>query len=342
MIYDLIAIGAGPAGSVTARTVASAGFRVLLLEKNKACRSPCAGYISNSINFQSPDSIIIQSRISRMRVYFPDLSHHDFELNGFVVDRSSYDMELVRQAKESGANVRWNSRVTEINRDGVKFVNGNAYGRIIIGTDGVFSRTALLLGLGKQNFALCAQYHLKGISPLSRTCEIFFNNDHAPGGYAWIYPTGEDSAKVGVGITKGDPHKYLDHFINTQKGSGRLDGKKTECITGALPTGGLRDKLVFGNIMLAGDSAGMADPVTGAGINNAILAGEIAGRSIIDALEKNDLALLLNYEKKIRKLLGKPLGRALEKRKRLDFCSTNEDLQEHLPEFWVTFKKYWE
>jgi len=88
------------------------------------------------------------------------------------------------------------------------------------------------------------------------------------------------------------------------------------------------------NVLLAGDSAGMADPVTGGGINNAILAGEIAGKTIIDALEKDDITLLTNYETKIRRMLGKPLGRSLEKRKKMDICFTNELLQEQLPELW--------
>jgi len=98
-MYDVIVIGAGPAGAVTARTAASAGFQVLLLEKNTTCRSPCAGYISNTINLEPPDGSIIQSGITKMRTYFPDLSYHDFQLNGFVVDRPSFDMKLAGKAK---------------------------------------------------------------------------------------------------------------------------------------------------------------------------------------------------------------------------------------------------
>jgi len=339
-MYDVIVIGAGPAGAVTARTAASAGFQVLLLEKNTTCRSPCAGYISNTINLEPPDGSIIQSGITKMRTYFPDLSYHDFQLNGFVVDRPSFDMKLAGKAKESGAEIKWNCAVSDFIPNGVKFHGGSASGKIIVGADGIFSKTASLLGLERQRFAASAQYHLKGIHPLSKTCEIFFDNNYAPGGYAWIYPTGKDSAKVGVGVTKVNPRKYLDDFISNA--SEQLDGEKTEFITGALPIGGLRERLVFGNVLLAGDSAGMADPVTGAGINNAILAGEIAGRTIIDALEKDDMALLTNYETKIRRMLGKPLGRSLEKRKKMDICFTNELLQEHLPELWVTFEKYWE
>ncbi len=86
----------------------------------------------------------------------------------------------------------------------------------------------------------------------------------------------------------------------------------------------------------------MADPVTGAGINNAMLAGEMAGRTIIKSLENDDIGHLADYEIKIKRLLGRPLARALEKRKMLEACASNEQLQEQLPELWVTFKQYWE
>jgi digeranylgeranylglycerophospholipid reductase len=336
-MYDVIVIGAGPAGAVTSRMVSSAGYRVLLLEKNETCRSPCAGYISNTINLEPVDDAIIQSGITNMRVYFPDMTFHDFRLNGFVVDRHLFDMELVRRSQASGTEVRWSSHVTEISSEKssgeVKFRTEKSSARIIVGTDGVFSKTASLMGLKKQRFAACAQYHLRGIQPLSQTGEIFFNAEYAPGGYAWIYPTGKDSAKVGIGVTCSNPHKYLDKYIECLNVSGRLSGTKTEFITGALPIGGL---------LLVGDSAGMADPITGAGIQNAILAGEVAGKTIIQALENYDIELLSNYETRIRKLLGRPLGRGLDKRKKMDTCSNNELLQKYLPELWVTFKKYWE
>jgi len=238
--------------------------------------------------------------------------------------------------------IRWGSPLQEIVPGGVKFCDGMAKGKIIVGADGVFSKTASLLGFEKQKFAVCAQYHLKGIKPLLQTCEIFFNSDYAPGGYVWIYPTGKDSAKVGVGVTQGYPRAYLEKFISDTPFSDRLDGRKTEYIVGALPIGGLREKLCCGNVLLVGDSAGMADPVTGAGINNAMLASEIAGKTIVKALESNDMEILSEYETKIRRLLGKPFARALEKRKILDVCyASNELLQENLPELWVTFRQYW-
>ncbi|NJD77328.1 MAG: NAD(P)/FAD-dependent oxidoreductase [Candidatus Methanoperedens sp.] len=357
-MYDAIIIGAGPAGSVTAATVAKAGYRTLILEKNSRCRSPCAGYINSTINMEIPAGDFIQSKITKMRTYLPDSSFHDFVLNGFVVDRPSFDMSLAMKANDAGAQIKWDAPLTGLVPGSVKFRGGDAKGKIIVGADGVFSRTASFLGLKKQKIAVCAQYRLKGIKPLHDTAEIFFNTDYAPGGYAWIYPAGKDSAKVGVGVTgTKSPRMYLESFIRQSGVADRLGGRMPdsrtpdsrmpdsriiEYITGALPVGGLREKLCFGNVLLAGDSAGMADPITGAGINNALLAGEIAGKTIVEALENDDMTLLPRYESKIKKLLGRPLSRSLEKRKKLECCQNNEILQQHLPGLWVTFREYWD
>jgi digeranylgeranylglycerophospholipid reductase len=347
-MYDVIVIGAGPAGSVTARTVALAGYDVLIIEKNENCISPCAGYISKTINIEMPDESVIQSNIKKMRTYFPDLTYHDFALNGFVVDRPLFDMGLLSKAIVAGADIKWNSPLVDMSVGQldpciVKFRNGNVRGRIIVGADGVFSKTASIIGLNQQRFAACSQYHLMDIQTIPQTCEIFFNADYAPGGYIWIYPTGKNSAKVGLGMinSKKSPRENLDAFITGSHIAHRISGIRTEYVTGALPIGGLREKLVFDNVLLAGDSAGMADPITGAGINNAILAGELAGKTIIESLENDDITQLLGYETGIKKLLGRPLGRSLDKRKKIDDACNNQLLQEHLPELWVTFKQYW-
>ncbi|MCL7413395.1 MAG: NAD(P)/FAD-dependent oxidoreductase [ANME-2 cluster archaeon] len=346
MDYDLIVIGAGPGGAITASAAAQAGYRVLILERDAVCKSPCAGYVGLSINIEMPDDCGIKSKISKMRTYFPDLSYHDFPLNGFVVDRPQFDQSLVKKAESAGVHIKWKSPLIDLVPGGVRFPGGAASGKIIVGSDGVFSKTSSLLGIKKQRAAFCAQYHMNGMEPLHNTSEIFFDADYAPGGYVWIYPTGPDSANVGLGITisgSKSPHEYLDAFIEESDISGRLDGEISKYIAGALPISGLREKLVYDNILLVGDSAGMADPVTGAGINSAMLAGEVAGNVIIRALKHDDMMLLGQYETRVRRLLARPLARSLEKRNKLDeYCTQNELLQQHLPELWVTFGQYWE
>ncbi len=353
MDYDLIVVGAGPAGSITATVVAQAGYRVLVLERDFSCRSPCAGYLSSTINLELPETCIIQSKIRKMRTYFPDLSFHDSQLNGFVVDRPSFDAALARVAKDAGAYIKWGSPLIDLVPGGVRFRGGKASASVIVGADGVFSRVVSLLGWERQRTLSCAQYHLKGVDLLREACEIFFDADYAPGGYVWVYPTGEESAKVGLGILgdEGDtggggglrsPREYLDAFISESFMAERFCGERIEYVRGFLPVGGLRRELCRGNLLLVGDSAGMADPITGAGINNALLAGKIAGRTIIDALENDDVAMLERYEREVKRLLGRPLARSLEKRKKMDrYCTANESLQRDLPELWVTFREYW-
>ena len=247
MNYDLIVAGAGPAGSITAAVVAQAGYRVLVLERDASCRSPCAGYISSTINIELPDGCIIQSRIRKMRTYFPDLSFHDFQLSGFLVDRPSFDMALATKAEDSGAEIRWKSPLIDLAAGGVRFRDGEASGKIIVGADGVFSRVAALLGLERQRVAFCAQYHIRGIEllPEPDTCEIFFDANYAPGGYVWIYPAGNDSAKVGLGITGAgtrSPHEYLDAFVSESPLAERLCG----AVAGLLPEREVQELLLYG------------------------------------------------------------------------------------------------
>ena len=142
--------------------------------------------VGNTINTELPENCIVQSRITRMRTYFPDMTFHDYSLSGFVVDRSSFDTALAEDARNSGVDIKWSSPLTYLAPDGdyVSFKGGNVSAKIIVGADGVFSKTASLLGLPRQDIAICAQYYLKGIKPLKNTNEIFFNADYAPGAYA--------------------------------------------------------------------------------------------------------------------------------------------------------------
>ncbi|KAF5412266.1 MAG: Digeranylgeranylglycerophospholipid reductase [Candidatus Methanocomedens sp.] len=163
MKYDLIVVGAGPAGYITAKTVAQAGYNVLVLERDAFCRSPCAGYVSSTINVELPEASGIQSKITNMRTYFPDLSFHDQTINGFVADRPVFDNAHVTLAETAGAQVRWSSPLLDLTPDGVSFRGGEASAKIIAGADGVFSKTASLLGLEKQRVA--SGSHTKCIFP---------------------------------------------------------------------------------------------------------------------------------------------------------------------------------
>jgi len=350
MGIDVVVIGAGPAGSTVARIAASKGYRVLVLEKEKSIgTSPCAGYISRTINWDFDLREIVQSNISRMRTYLPSGRFQDFLINGVVVDRPAFDNFLAGLASRNGAEFLLNAPLTHLiegedQYTGVKYRDGRAQAGVIVGADGVSSTTARLLGYLPHEVAVCAQYLLENVPTIPHTSEIFFDMRYAPGGYAWIYPAGDNSAKVGLGILRKiasrPASEYLDEFIRKNPLVQRRLSKsiKKTIVRGALPISGMRKSLIIKNVLLVGDSGGMADPITGAGIGNAVLAGEIAGRVISRALEKEDFSLLREYETRCRRLFL-ALTRGKSKREELNTYRTNEELERNLPKLWVGFKK---
>jgi digeranylgeranylglycerophospholipid reductase len=133
MKYDIIVVGAGSACSTTAKTVAKAGYDILVLERDAFCRSPCAGYVSSTINIELPETSGFQSKIANMRTYFPDLTFHDLTINGFVADRPVFDKALVTLAETARAQVRWSSPLLDLTPDDVSFRDGEASATIIAG-----------------------------------------------------------------------------------------------------------------------------------------------------------------------------------------------------------------
>lgn len=367
-MFDIVVIGAGPAGSTVARIAASKGHRVLVLEKEKSIgTSPCAGYISKTINWDFDLREIVQSNISRIRTYLPSGRFQDFPINGVVVDRPAFDRFLAGLAKRNGAEFLLGTPLTRLiegedHYTGVEYLGNRVRARVIVGADGVSSTTAHLLGYPPQEVAVCAQYWLENVLTIPQTSEIFFDMEYAPGGYAWIYPTRNNSAKVGLGILRKiasrPASEYLNEFIRKNPLVQRRLGKGVELtqrvywssdggrntrktmVRGALPISGMRKSLLVKNVLLVGDSGGMADPITGAGIGNAILAGKIAGRVISRALEKEDFSLLREYETRCRRLFL-ALTRGKSKREELNTYRTNEELERNLPKLWVGFKEYW-
>jgi digeranylgeranylglycerophospholipid reductase len=349
LTVDVLIAGGGPAGTTTARVIAEAGFSVVVVEKaNRIGTSPCAGYLHKSINTPSIHPCVVESRIDTLRTHLPDGSHHDLPLQGMVVNRSLFDQALANTAVEAGARILtatplkgfiWkNKQVTEaLCRD------HRVKPKIVVGADGVHSTVARLLGLPSQPAILGVQYDLAGItSEEDNRADIFFDASLLPGGYAWKYPT-KTGIRAGLGV-KGNPtFQHLDRFLH-QMG---VDIDTVSILarqSGAYPVGGLRKQLVHGNVMLAGDSAGMTDPISGAGLNTALLAGETCGATIIQALEEENQSLaqsLTSYENKCRRLLARSHQRALHKRHQFENLKNNEELQRHLPCLWVGFEKYW-
>jgi digeranylgeranylglycerophospholipid reductase len=129
---------------------------------------------------------------------------------------------------------------------------------------------------------------------------FFFKNNTAPGGYAWAFPKGENTANVGIGVRPDrfngkSAKEFLDEFIEEKF----PDGKIISFTAGCVPTAITLKKITADNIMLVGDAARQVNPVTGGGLSNVLLAGKIAGEVAAEAVQKNDFSdkFLKKYHK---------------------------------------------
>jgi len=284
-------------------------------------------------------------------------------MEGWIVDRPLFDSSLGIQAADAGAEFLLSAKVTgllkkdgrvqgiEYRKDGRK---KEVRSRVVVGADGVFSRVAKWSGLptqSREGIAICPQYEMTNVELEDPTViETYFGVDYAPGAYAWVYPTGKNSAKVGLGTKKSlaklKPKEYLQRFI----GEHPIASKKfknaavTGTLTGLVPVGGPLQRTYSDGVLLVGDAAGMTDAISGAGIISGILAGKLAAGVINDAILEDNTSKeqLMKYEELWKRVLGNRLERSLKKRKMVDRAySSDRELEKVLPETWITFKEFW-
>ncbi len=133
------------------------------------------------------------------------------------------------------------------------------------------------------------------------------------GGYAWLFPKG-DTANVGIGISfsrRNDADQLLKGFRTELAGQGVIGDEVLARTAGLIPCGGLRDRLAYGRLLIAGDAAGCTHPITGAGIMSAVVSGNLAAEAIIAHFGSGDReAVARDYQQALRAELGRQLERA--------------------------------
>lgn len=311
-MFDVVVVGAGPAGSMAAKTCAENGLEVLLIEKRQEIGTPvrCAEGISKQglKRFVEIDKKWIAAEVIGAKIYAPDGTEitmaEEMAGNevGFVLERKIFDRHLARLAAKAGAEVLVKTAFVSFERQGEKLkVKMRRMGedwevetKILIGADGVESRVGRMAGiirtLKKSEIESCAQYLMSNVEIDEKYTYFYIGNEIAPGGYAWIFPKGNGCANVGIGIlpskAKRNAKYYLDKFIEKFD----IKGKIVELVCGAVPVYGEIDTAVSDNIMLAGDAAYHSDPITGGGIANALSAGYLAGKVACEAFEKKNFS----------------------------------------------------
>lgn len=320
--YDLIIAGGGPAGSLCAKTGAELGLDVLMIEKRQEIGVPvrCAEGVSKESlkKFIEPDKRWISAEAIGANIYSPDGTKVVMSEEmaggevGYVLERKIFDRVLAYRAAEAGAEV-----IVKTSAIGLLRSNGSIKGatirhmgnihnvnaNIVIGADGVESKVGRWAGIDTSlkliDIEPCVQFLMTNIDSEKEYCEFYLGNEIAPGGYAWIFPKGNDMANVGLGIAgdrsgKTRVYDYLRKFIKRFP-----EAKILEMVFGGVPVSAPLEKTIENGLILVGDAARHTNPITGGGIINAMKAGKYAGDVAAKAISKGDLSTdgLKEYEK---------------------------------------------
>jgi digeranylgeranylglycerophospholipid reductase len=325
--YDIIIVGGGPAGAWTAKHAAERGMSVLLLEKDREIGIPvrCGeGVIKSSLEKLVPiQKEWIAQEVTSLQLIAPDETVVDLaiEETGVILHRKVFDHDLAGMASDAGVEV-----VTEAYVHGLLSDNGSITGvqvncsgkefevssSIVIGADGVESRVGRWGGL-KTHLPLngigsCAQMLLSEIDIDPSCVQFYFGKEIAPEGYLWLFPKGKRMANVGLGqvrhsLDSKTALESLKTFVNKKF----KDHTMLSCIAGGVPAVPTLKEIVGNGLMLVGDAAHQEDPISGGGIINAMIAGQIAGEVAAEAVRGGDVSKkqLKVYEKRWHKTEGK-------------------------------------
>jgi digeranylgeranylglycerophospholipid reductase len=320
--YDVIVVGAGPAGSYIAYQLASSGHGVAVFEEKDASglNACCTGIISTEcLQSLDPGKDMILTEVKSAEFYSPSgrcLRFQTDKIQAYVVDRVSLDKALDSKAQYKGAQYFFSSPVIDIlpGKDSVGVV------ALCSGTREIFSARAVVLAngfapnlphklaLGRiKRFLIGAQAEVeaKDIDEF----EVYFGQSIAPGAFAWLVPISASKAYVGL-LATSQAKLYLQKFLHSLSSQGRITSRNVEIGQRAIPMGTLTRS--YGDrLLVVGDAAGQVKPTTGGGIWFGHLGARIAAGVLGEALDSDNLTAgqLSLYQKKWKAKMGKELSR---------------------------------
>ncbi|KPK07836.1 MAG: geranylgeranyl reductase [Betaproteobacteria bacterium SG8_39] len=320
---DVLVIGLGPAGSSAAAAAARAGASVLCLERKKVVGIPvqCAEFIPLPLSrYAAPDARA--QAVEAMATVLPSGARTQRAFNGLMIKRDRFDQALAHAAREAGALLWTDSLLRAVDVGARRVRVSTASGlrevgyRLLIAADGPQSQVAACLGLPRLPLVTTRQYTVP-LCRAQRDTDIWLS-PQTPGGYAWLFPKGT-VANLGLGVDpalEADMKAPLDALHAALVAERRVGADILLRTGGLIPVGGLRARLVEGDVLFVGDAAGFTHPVTGAGIAPAVASGERAGEAAARRLA-GDANALIAYEAEMREQFEPSLARGLRARQRM-------------------------
>jgi len=345
--FQVVVVGAGPAGLHTSKRLAEAGLDVLCVDKKAEIGAPkrCAEGLSRSafekFGFDA-DADWVRQEIDGAYCYAPDGEHVyvGSEAPGYVLERKQWEKDLAQRASRAGAKIVANTHALDlVKREengeqrlaGVQIRRGNQFENIncefVVGADGIDSKIGKMAGLSTfsslNDVDSGFQYEMSRVDLEDpRHLELYFGNEIAPRGYIWVFPKGQDVANVGIGIG-GNEKKSAKYYLNQwlKQNSDRFGQSSIiEENSGGIPVGGFLEKMVADRLVLVGDAARQVNPIHGGGMHEGMVAAELAAERIEAAFNQQDFSqeFLASYEEKWWEERGQRLKKIKKLRKTVE------------------------
>jgi len=330
--YDAIVVGAGPAGSATARDIAARGFRTLLIEEHEVIGEPlhCAGLVTpRTLELAGVSDGLVINELRGGFVNSPlgtRLPLGGDRLRAVVIHRQRLDELLAVAAQRAGAELWTGARLVALERKPgtlALLVNRRRRShalrtRLLIGADGAQSRVARWLGLRARHEERIVGLGVEARLDTERQdfLEIFVGNSIAPGFFGWVIPLGGGRARIGIATGDGRrPIHYLDSLLESFP---RLfAGARLDRLYGGVIPLKRPHRIYCENAMLVGDAAGQVKPTSGGGIYTGLVGAKHCAQVAVRALTDDDLsrASLARYQKAWGKQMSRELARGWDLRR---------------------------
>jgi geranylgeranyl reductase family protein len=290
--FDVVVVGAGPAGSTAAYRLSRAGARVLLVDKARFPRDkPCGGGLTLRAVRELPLSVdpVVEHVVERMSFRFRYRTSFVRGSGGPLVlmtQRRRLDHFLAEQAAAAGADFRDGVKAAVEDERTVRVGDAAVKAEVLIGADGANGTTARILGLGG-GYAYGVAYEGNvpyGPVPTDRYRGLAaIELGTIPGGYGWVFPKG-DHVNVGVGGWES-VGPTLREELRTLCARHGIDDAAVESLRGhRLPLRRPGAVLARGRALLVGDAAGLVDPLSGDGMYEGFLSSRLAAEAALNVL----------------------------------------------------------
>lgn len=333
-MYDVIVVGAGPAGCRTAARLAGAGHHTLVLERHAGAgeRVCCTGLLGAECvdAYHFPEAVRLYAASGARLISPRGESIHIVRdsVQAYVIDRAAADAWLAAQAAAAGAEFAYRATVSDVQVDAdgvnVSCADGTVHrGRAAVIASGYGRDFTERLGLGRCSDAVMGvqvEAPVRGVKEV----EVYFGSAFAPGFFAWVVPLAAGRARIGL-IARRDSKRCLADFLAHLESAGRLAGVPGPARYGGIPIRPLK-RSYAARLLAVGDVAGQAKPLTGGGVYYALLAADIAADVLDEALTGDDLSVagLAAYQRGWQRLLKRELDHSYTARRVFEHLSDGQ------------------